>query len=95
MEWNQVQANWPFVCEEIGRKWSRFTDEDLVMVAGNRESFIRVFELRYGVDYAAAEFKVDTFIEGLQFKPEVQRLLAWPRHLWFGANRHLPFQSPN
>ncbi len=95
MEWNQVKANWPFVCEEVVRKWSRFTDEDLVMVARNRESLIRVFVLRYRVDNAAAEFKVDTFIEGLQFKPEVQTMLAWPRHLWFGVKRRFPFQSPN
>ena len=95
MEWNEVKDNWPFVCKKVRRKWGKFTKGDLVMVAGSRESLIRVFELRYGDGHAEAEVKIDTFIEGLQFQPEVQRMLAWPRHLWFGVKRHLPFQSHN
>ena len=95
IEWNEVKENWPFFCKEVRRKCGRFTKEDLVMVAGCRESLIRVFELRYGDDHAATEVKIDTFIEGLHLQPEVQKMLAWPSHLWFGAKRHLPFQSPS
>lgn len=95
MKWDQVKDNWPFVCKELRREWGRFSKEELVTVAGSRESLIRVFELRYGDDPSAAEVKVDTFIDGLQFRPEVQSMLAWPRHLWFGVKRHLPFQSNN
>ena len=95
MEWNKVTEHLPFVYKEVRRKWGRFTKEDLVIVAGCRESFIRVFELRYGDDHAATEVKIDTFIEGLHLQPEVQKMLAWPSHLWFGVKRHLPFQSPN
>ena len=88
MKWDQVKDNWPFVCKEVRRKWGKFTKEDLVMIAGSRESFVRIFEMRYGDDHAVAEFKIDVFVKGLKFRPEVQRTLSWPRHLWFGVNRH-------
>ena len=95
MKWDQVKDSWPFVSKEVGRKWGRFTKEDFVMIAGSRESLIRIFELRYGDDHSAAEVKVDGFIEGLSFRPELQMMLAWPRHLWFGVTRHFPFRSRN
>ena len=46
MKWVQVKRDWPSVSQQIKLKWGKFTDEDLAMISGDRESFVRLFEQR-------------------------------------------------
>ena len=50
MKWDQVKRDWPSVSQQIKLKWGKFTDEDLDMISGDRESFVRLFEQRYEDD---------------------------------------------
>ena len=66
MKWDQVKRNWLSVSQQVKLKWGKFTDEDLAMISGQRESFVRLFEQRYGDDQAEAERKVEAFVLGLK-----------------------------
>ena len=82
MNWNQVTRDWLSVSRQIKLKWGKFTNEDLAMISGGRESFVRLFEQRYGDDKATAEKKIDAFVAGLKMPTERANLLSWSQHCW-------------
>jgi uncharacterized protein YjbJ (UPF0337 family) len=93
MKWDQLKRNWPSVCEDIKHKWGKFTVEDLAMIAGQRESFVRLFEQRYGDDQVAAGVKVDAFVEGLKARPELKKLNSWPQRCWTNLRSYIHVPS--
>ena len=82
MKWNQVKRDWPSVSQQIKLKWGKFTDEDLSMISGDRQSFVRLFEQRYEDDQTTAEQKIDAFVLGLKLPTERSKNLSWPQHCW-------------
>lgn len=82
MKWDQVKRDWPSVIQQIKLKWGKFTDEDLVMISGDRESFVRLFEQRYEDDQTKAEQKIDAFVLGLTLPTERSKILSWSQHYW-------------
>ena len=94
MKWNQVKRNWPSVSDDIKCKWGKFTDEDLLMISGQREEFVRLFEQRYGGDQASSQFNVDGFVDELQPRPQLNGRFGWIRRCWANLRlRHI--QVPN
>ena len=82
MKWDQVKRDWLSVSQQIKLKWGKFTDEDLAMISGDRESFVRLFEQRYEDGQAAAEQKIDAFILALTLPTERSKILSWSQHCW-------------
>ena len=82
MKWDQVKRDWLSVSEQVKLKWGKFTDEDLAVISGDRESFVRLFEQRYEDDQTTAERKIDAFVEGVKLQPERTRILSWSQHCW-------------
>lgn len=82
MKWNEVNRDWLLVSQAVKLKWGKFTDEDLAMISGQRESFVRLFEQRYGDGQAVAERKVDAFVLGLKLPSERLSVLSWPQRCW-------------
>jgi uncharacterized protein YjbJ (UPF0337 family) len=82
MKWDQVKRNWATVSEEVKSKWGKFTDEDLLMISGQRESFVRLFALRYGGDQEAAGPKIDAFVLGLESRPKKRHPVSWSQRCW-------------
>ena len=82
MKWDQVKRNWLSVSQQVKLKWGKFTDEDLATISGQRESFVRLFEQRYGEDQAEAERKVEAFVLGLNLPSERTQILSWPQRCW-------------
>ena len=82
MKWNQVKRDWLSVSQQIKLKWGKFTDEDLAMICGDRESFVRLFEQRYGDGRTTAEEKIEAFILELTLPTERSKLLSWSQHCW-------------
>ena len=76
MKWDQVKGDWPSVSQQVKLKWGKFTDDDLAMISGQRQSFVRLLEQRYGDDQAVAERKVDVFVQGLNLPSEPTKLLS-------------------
>lgn len=88
MKWDQLKCDWLSVSQQIKLKWGKFTEEDLAMISGERESFVRLFEQRYGDDSATAERKVDAFVERLTLSPKRKKFLYWSQHCWDSIKRH-------
>ena len=82
MKWDQVKRDWLSVSQQVKLKWGKFTDEDLAMISGQRDSFVRLLEQRYGDDQAVAERKVDAFVQGLKLPSERTKILSWPQRCW-------------
>ena len=82
MKWDQVRRDWLSVSQHIKLKWGKFTDEDLAMISGDRESFVRLFEQRYEDDQTTAEQKIDAFVQGLTLPIERSQILSWSQHCW-------------
>jgi hypothetical protein len=66
MNWDELNRNWPSVSEDVNREWGKFTNEDLELISGQRESFVRLFSLRYGCVQEAAGAKIDAVVMGLE-----------------------------
>jgi uncharacterized protein YjbJ (UPF0337 family) len=89
MKWDQVKRDWLSVSQQIKLKWGKFTNEDLAMISGGRESFIRLFEQRYGDDRATAERKIDAFVQGLNLQAERTKILSWSQDCWKNIKSHI------
>lgn len=66
MKWNEVKRQWPAVQAEVRRTWGRIDENDLAMIAGNREAFARVLVQRFSYEAADAEAKLDAFVDRIQ-----------------------------
>ena len=93
MQWDQVKRDWLSVSQQIKLKWGKFTNEDLAMISGGRDSFVRLFEQRYGDDRATAETKIDAFVQELRLRPERAQILSWPQHFWKNLKSHIHVRS--
>lgn len=82
MKWKQVKRDWQAVSEQIKLKWGKLSEDDLALIAGDRESFVRLYKQRYGDNQTEAEQKIDAFILGLMLPPEQISALAWTQHRW-------------
>ena len=88
MKWDQMKRDWSSVSQQVKLKWGKFTNEDLAMISGGRESFVRLFEQRYGVDRTTAERKIDAFVQGLKLEPERTKVLSWSQQCWKNIKSH-------
>ena len=88
MKWDQVKRDWLSVSQQVKLKWGKFTDEDLAMISGQRDSFVRLFEQRYGDDQATAGTKVDGFVAGLKSQPDLTKTLSWFQRRWESIRRY-------
>jgi uncharacterized protein YjbJ (UPF0337 family) len=90
MRWDQVKQNWASVSKSVKRKWGKFTDEDLEMISGQRESFVRLFAMRYGSDQEAAGAKIDAFVMELESRPKRKHLISWTQRCWTNLGSYIP-----
>ncbi len=66
MNWDEIEANWTAVCDEIKCTWGKFSEDDLTAIAGQRDRLAGLLQERYGYEKAVAENKVDQFALGLR-----------------------------
>ncbi len=93
MKWDQVKQNWASVSKDIKRKWGKFTNDDLHMIAGQRESFVRLFSMRYGSDQEAAGAKIDEFVQGLESRPKKKHSVSGPGRYWANIRSYIRVPS--
>ena len=65
MNWDQVSGKWQQLKGNVRTKWGKLTDDDVEIVAGNREKLIGKLQERYGFTKDRALDSVDEFIAGL------------------------------
>ena len=65
MNWDQIKCNWIQVCDKIKLTWGKLSEDDLAVVAGDRDLLSGLLQQRYGYAKGQAETKVDDFAQGL------------------------------
>jgi uncharacterized protein YjbJ (UPF0337 family) len=58
MNWDTVKGNWKQMSGTLREQWGKLTDDDLVVIEGQREQLIGRIQERYGIAKDAAEAQV-------------------------------------
>jgi uncharacterized protein YjbJ (UPF0337 family) len=49
MDWNRVEGNWKQFKGKVKQQWGKLTDDDLDVIAGNRDELEGKIQERYGI----------------------------------------------
>ena len=62
MNWDRIEGNWKQFTGEAQAQWGKLTNDDLDVVAGNREKLVGKIQERYGKERDEAERDVDNWM---------------------------------
>jgi uncharacterized protein YjbJ (UPF0337 family) len=65
MNWDQVQGKWKQSKGKFREKWGKLTDDDLDVIAGQRDQLVGRIQERYGIAKEAAQEQADAFVKAL------------------------------
>src|SRR5262245_18532021 len=65
INWDQVAGKWAQLKGSVRTEWGKLTDDDVDLVAGNREKLVGKLQERYGLTKDRALKSVDEFIAEL------------------------------
>ena len=65
MNWDQVQGKWKQMTGALRQQWGRLTDDDLEVIAGNRDAFTGKVQERYGIAKEEAQSRIDEWLRSL------------------------------
>lgn len=66
MSWDQLQSKWPQMRASLRHRWGRLTEDDLDIIAGNRDIFIGRVQERYSISREEARQRIDEWLQPLQ-----------------------------
>ncbi|WP_418319007.1 CsbD family protein [Piscinibacter sakaiensis] len=61
MNWDRIEGNWKQIKGKAKVQWGKLTDDDLDVVAGNRQQLAGKIQERYGIEKDEAEKQVDAW----------------------------------
>jgi len=73
MNWDQMQGKWKQVKGLAKTRWGKLTDDDLDVVAGQRDQLVGRIQERYGIAKDEAQTQVDEWNRTLDQENEYQR----------------------
>jgi len=59
MNWDQIEGKWKQLKGSVRQKWAKLTDDDLELIAGNRDEFAGRLQERYGIAREEAERQLE------------------------------------
>ena len=59
MNWDRVEGNWKQLKGKAKQKWGQLTDDQLDVIAGNRDQLVGQVQEAYGIAKDEAEKQVD------------------------------------
>ena len=62
MNWDQAEGKWKQFKGSVKQRWGRLTDDDLDVIAGNRDRLVGRLQERYGIAKEEAEKEFDNWI---------------------------------
>ncbi len=74
MNWDQVEGKWKQLKGEAKTRWGKLTDDDLDVVAGQRDKLIGRIQERYGVAKDQAQREVEDWNRTLDRENESVRV---------------------
>jgi len=63
--WNALQDNWQDSIGDIKDRWAELSEEDLLLVNGDRDQLVSLVQDKYGLDRKTAETEVDDWASTL------------------------------
>jgi uncharacterized protein YjbJ (UPF0337 family) len=66
MNWDQIQGKWQQTKGSLRQQWGKLTDNDVEMIAGNRDKLIGVLQERYGIAKEEAQKRADDWVSTLR-----------------------------
>lgn len=61
MDWNRVEGNWKQLKGQVKEQWGKLTDEDLDVIAGQREQLEGKLQERYGLTKDKVRSEIDSW----------------------------------
>jgi uncharacterized protein YjbJ (UPF0337 family) len=61
MNWDQLQGKWKQFKGSVREEWGKLTDDDLELIAGQKDKLVGRIQERYGLSKEAAEQQVDSW----------------------------------
>ena len=58
MNWEQAKGQWNVMKGSVRKQWGKLTDDDLDVIAGERDRLIGKIQERYGVNKEEAERQI-------------------------------------
>jgi uncharacterized protein YjbJ (UPF0337 family) len=58
MNWDQASGKWNQMKGAVKEKWGKLTDDDLTVIAGNRDKLLGKIQERYGITKEKAEQEI-------------------------------------
>jgi uncharacterized protein YjbJ (UPF0337 family) len=74
MNWDQIEGKWSQTKGEVKRQWGKLTDDDLQMIAGNREKLLGRIQERYGIAKEQAESQLNEWISTQGGSPKTRKV---------------------
>lgn len=74
MNWDQVQGKWKQIKGQAKTRWGKLTDDDLDVVAGQRDQLVGRIQERYGIAKDQAQREVEEWSRTLDRENESQRI---------------------
>ena len=65
MNWAQIEGRWKRLSGQAKSEWTKLTDDDLELIAGNRARLVGKLREHYGVVEDDAEKQIDLWIATL------------------------------
>ena len=63
MNWDIVEGDWKQMKGEVQKQWGKLTNDDLEVVAGERQKLAGRLQERYGYEKDKAEKEIDSWLE--------------------------------
>ena len=63
MNWDQIPGTWSQIKGAIRQKWGKLTDDDLEVIAGNKDQFVGRIQERYGIAKEEAQRQLDDWLK--------------------------------
>ena len=79
MNWDQVEGKWKQLKGSVKQKWGRLTDDDLDIIAGQRDLLVGKIQERYGITKEEAQKQVESWsipASGTESREERERKIG-------------------
>ncbi len=63
MNWDQIEGKWKQVKGSVKQQWGKLTDDDLDVIAGQRDKLVGKLQERYGFARDEAQKKADEWVK--------------------------------
>jgi len=65
MNWDQTEGKWKQLKGSVKEHWGKLTDDDLTVIAGNRDKLIGKVQERYGIAKEEAQRRADEWLKSV------------------------------